>query len=87
MDVATTEWIEKLYNYTAEEDATNTHPNDSRNELKYAFRRTISDMCKKACQPTEKYFLHSLVHVNNISVEIKPLEGYTTFESNYQFSF
>ena len=87
MDKATNEWIQKLYAYTLGEDLANTHPNDSRNELKYAFRRAISDICKKACDPTKNYFLHSLVHIDDIFIEIRPQEGYDTFENAYNYSF
>lgn len=87
IDVPTSEWIQKLADYTSGEDELHTSVENSKSELKFEFRKAVSDMIKNALSPIKHYFLHSLVHVNNIDIIINTQEGYRHLDRSYQYTF
>jgi hypothetical protein len=88
MDDDTCRWMQKLYEYTVGDDPVNVNANDSKSELRHAFRRVIHDMLfEKACAPIKDYFIHSPVHLDKIHISIRPKEGYLTFNSSFTHSY
>ena len=76
MDIATCEWDKKITNWLSSEEGTDTRANS---DLRHELINALSTTCRKAIQPIKDYFLHSLVHVDNINISVKPvsnLEGY-----------